>query len=116
MKKFSFFLVSLFFTGTMQAQICPTSGSATVSVNPDTYYPGTQATVNAGATSITLGAASSGTTGISNGDIVLIIQMQGAEINSTNSDSYGNGVSGGSGNGYLNNVNHLAGNMEFAIA
>ena len=99
-----------------KAQICPSPGTTTISVNPDTYYPGTQATVNTGATSITIGAAVAGSTPISIGDIVLIIQMQGAEINSTNTDSYGDGVSGSNANGYLNNTNHLAGNMEYAVA
>jgi len=116
MRKLLLFLISLFSFGIIQAQTCPSSGTAIVAVNPDTYFPGTQATVNVGATSIVVGAASSGTTAITTGDIVLIIQMQGAEINSTNNDSYGNGVAGGNGNGYLNNANHLAGNMEFAVA
>jgi hypothetical protein len=96
-------------------QTCPVSGLTTLSTNPNTYYPGTQATVSVGASSITLGAAASGTP-IAIGDLVLIIQMQGAEINSNNSNSYGNGVAGGFGNGYLNNTNHLAGNMEYAVA
>lgn len=100
----------------VKSQTCPTSGNTTISTNPNTYYPGTQATVTAGSTSITLGAATIGSTAISSGDLVLIIQMQGAEINSTNGDSYGDGVSGGNGNGYLNNANHLAGNLEYAVA
>ncbi len=116
MKKFSSLSLFLFLWVGVHSQTCPSSGTTTVSTNPNTYYPGTQTTVNIGATSITLGAASSGTTGISIGDIVLIIQMQGAEINSTNTSSYGDGVAAGNGNGYLNNANHLAGNMEFAVA
>lgn len=99
-----------------KAQICPVPGTTTISVNPNTYYPGTQATVNTGATSITLGTVAVGITPISIGDVVLIIQMQGAEFNNSNTDSYGDGVSGGNGNGYLNNTNHLAGNMEYAVA
>lgn len=116
MKKFTLLFLCLIGGGIIYSQTCPSSGTTTVSTNPNTYYPGTQATVNVGATSITLGAAASGTTGISTGDIVLIIQMQGAEIDATNTDSYGNGVAGTLGNGYLNNANHLAGNMEFAVA
>lgn len=100
------------------SQSCPTvaSGTVTITTNPNTYYPGTQANVNTGATSITIGAAAVGTTPISTGDLVLIIQMQGAEFNSANSNSYGDGVAGGNGNGYLNNTNHVAGNMEYAVA
>ena len=83
----------------VKSQTCPTSGNNTISTNPNTYYPGTQATVTAGSTSITLGAATIGSTAISSGDLVLIIQMQGAEINATNGDTYGDGVSGGTGSG-----------------
>lgn len=96
------------------AQTCPTSGTVTLTTYPNTYYPGTQATVNAGATSITVGGAVYGSTPISAYDIVLIIQMQGAQLTSTNSSSYGDGT--GTGSGYLNNANLVAGNMEYAIA
>ena len=68
----------------LKAQNCPASGTTIVSNNENTYYPGTQAAVSAGATSITLGAigagANFGSTPIAVGDIVLIIQMQGAQI------------------------------------
>src|SRR5215467_13386260 len=52
----------LFFTinQIVYSQNCPTSGTTSLSTNPNTYYPGTQATVSVGATSITLGAAGSG--------------------------------------------------------
>jgi len=116
MKNLTLTLLSVLVVVITQAQSCPVAGTSTISTNPNTYYPGTQATVNTGATSITIGAAAIGTTPISIGDLVLIIQMQGAEFNSTNSSSYGDGVAGGNGNGYLNNTNHLAGNMEYAIA
>lgn len=96
-------------------QTCPTSGNTSLSTNPNTYYPGTTANVAVGGTSITLGAGT-GPSGIAIGDLVLIIQMQGAEINSTNSNVYGDGVAGLPANGYLNNANHRAGNMEFAVA
>lgn len=58
----------------------------------NTYYPGT-ASVNTGATSITLGPATGATVPISSGDLVLIMQMQDATINYDNSDSYGDGTS-----------------------
>jgi hypothetical protein len=70
--------------------------------------------VNAGATSITLGAVTYGTTPISSGDVLLIMQMQGAQINSSNNSNYGDGT--GNGYGYLNNGNLLAGNMEYVVA
>jgi len=102
---------------TVQAQTCPTSSTTTVNTYGNTYYPGTQASVSAGATTITLGNASTsgyGTTPISASDIVLIIQMQGAQINSTNGVTYGDGT--GTGSGYLNNAQLMAGQMEYAVA
>lgn len=116
MRHFLLAMMMIFSVILVKSQTCPTSGNTTISTNPNTYYPGTQATVAAGSTSITLGAATIGTTAISSGDLVLIIQMQGAEINVTNGDTYGDGVSGGTGSGYLNNSNHIAGNLEYAVA
>jgi hypothetical protein len=102
---------------TAKTQTCPASATITINTYPNTYYPGTQATVNTGATSIVIGNASTagyGTTPISAYDIVLIIQMQGAQITSTNSSAYGNSTATGS--GYLNNANLVAGKMEYAVA
>lgn len=115
MRKSVFVVAFLFSISWAVAQTCPFAVSTNIGSNPDTYYPG-QGSVLAGATSITLGAATSGTTPINAGDLVLIIQMQGAELNTANSDSYGDGVAGGLGSGYLNNANNRAGNMEFAVA
>jgi hypothetical protein len=44
----------------LQAQNCPASGTTILMNNENTYYPGTQANVAAGATSITLGAIGAG--------------------------------------------------------
>jgi hypothetical protein len=96
------------------AQSCPANALTSVNVFPNTYYPASQASVSAGSKSIVLGAVSNGSTPISSGDILLIIQMQGAQINSTNSSSYGDGT--GVATGYLNNGQLLAGNMEYAVA
>ena len=96
------------------AQTCTTLITSTITTNPNTYFPANQATVSAGATSINLGAATSGTISIIPGDVLLVIQMQGAQINSSNSSSYGSG--GASGAGYLSNGNELAGNMEYVVA
>lgn len=103
-------------TITANAQNCPLSATSTILTNPNTYYPGVSATVAAGATSITLGAAGAGTTPIATGDLLLVIQMQGAQINNTNSNSYGDGVSGGASSGYLNNAALQAGYMEYIVA
>jgi hypothetical protein len=100
-------------------QDCATSGNHNQSSNQNTYYPATQASVPAGSTSITLGAVPSGygSTKISAGDIVLVIQMQGAQINvpaSTTSTLYGGNYSGLE-TGFISS-GLLAGNMEFAVA
>jgi hypothetical protein len=102
-------------SATATAQVCPANVPATISTNPDTYYPGLDNIINPGGKSITLGAASFGSTPIASGDLLLIIQMQGAQINSTNTTSYGDGTAGGS-KGYLNNGSLLAGNMEYIVA
>jgi uncharacterized repeat protein (TIGR01451 family) len=95
-------------------------GSPTLSVNPNTYYPGT-ASAAMGATSITVGAGTRGSTTvaastISAGDLLLVMQMQGAEINPNNSDSYGDGVAGGGASGNLANANFTAGLYEYVVA
>jgi hypothetical protein len=113
--------IFLIFNGVkLNAQNCPVSGTTIVSANENTYYPGTQASVLAGTTSITLGAigagANFGNTPIAVGDILLIIQMQGAQINipatATNA-AYGGGTASGS--GFLT-TNLMAGKMEFIVA
>jgi hypothetical protein len=114
-------LLFIFNTISISAQNCATSGTTILSTNENTYYPGTQATVATGATSITLGAIGSGTnfgnTPIATGDIVLIIQMQGAQFllpAITTLSTYG-GNNSPNGNGFIT-TNLVAGHMEFAVA
>jgi hypothetical protein len=104
--------IALFAHSAAEAQSCPTSSTQTLNAYPNTYYPGT-ANAGAGTTSITLGNAI-GATPIAVSDILLVIQMQGAQITSGNTSSYGDG--GGSGTGYLNNANLSAGKMEYVVA
>ncbi|WP_189093669.1 hypothetical protein [Deinococcus ruber] len=63
----------------------------------DTYYPGT-GTATVGATSLSIGTArvdtNASTTALAAGDLVFIIQMQGATINTSNSIAYGDGSTG----------------------
>ncbi|MFL6214874.1 MAG: C25 family cysteine peptidase [Blastocatellia bacterium] len=100
-----------------QGQTCATAGkdgsggSLTGIIN--TYYPGT-VSANAGVTSITLGTARGATTPISSGDMLLVIQMQDAAIDSSNNNKYGDGNGGNTGGGYsaANNV----GKYEFVKA
>jgi uncharacterized repeat protein (TIGR01451 family) len=87
-------------------------GSLTGVVN--TYYPGS-VSVAAGTKTITIGAATGGPAGtptaIAAGNLLLVIQMQDASINTSNAVAYGNG---GTGQGFtaLNN----AGDYEFVTA
>ena len=98
------------------SQNCPVNTTVTIYSNPNTYYPGATPNLAAGTKSFTLGAAGAGATPIASGDLLLLIQMQGAQINFTNTNSYGDGNSGGSANGYLSNTLLLAGNMEYVVA
>ena len=88
-------------------------GSPTLTTNPNAYYPGTSAS----GSSVVVGtiAAGAAQTPIAIGDLVLIIQMQGGELNSTNTDSYGDGVAGGLATGSLTS-NFSAGLYEYAVA
>ncbi len=76
----------------------------------NTYYPAT-ASAAAGATSITVGASTGAAVSIATNDLLLVIQMQDASINSTNTSSYGDGTTG-SGSTNLNN----SGNYELVTA
>ena len=83
--------------------ITPPPASTPLTGVLNTYYPG-GASAAAGATSITVGTPTGyTTTGISIGSLLLVIQMQGASINATDTVAYGNGANGA---GYtaINNV------------
>jgi uncharacterized repeat protein (TIGR01451 family) len=86
------------------------SAGGTLSGVVNTYYPG-KTTVAAGATSIPLGTATGAGGTIANGSLLLVIQMQDASINDSNTVAYGNG-STGTGFTTINN----AGNYEFVNA
>ncbi|MGZ8810217.1 MAG: Ig-like domain-containing protein, partial [Thermoanaerobaculia bacterium] len=62
----------------------------------NTYYPGTAAGATAGSTSIPVGArdARGSATVISAGDLLLVVQMQDASIDVSNSGAYGDGSAG----------------------
>lgn len=79
----------------------------------NTYYPG-EATVSVGATTITLGAARGASIAIAPGDLVVVIQMQDAAIDFSNTSAYGDGTPGAPARGAtdLNN----AGRYEYAVA
>jgi gliding motility-associated-like protein len=128
----TFFLIifiPVFFYGKLQAQCCSVFNDQLNQIGSvNTYYPSPQnTTVSSGSTSLTLDAVpqidqfgnSYGTIPISTGDLVLIIQMQGADFNSGNSNLYGSNVinagpDGLGGTGYINSNN--VGQYEFVIA
>jgi hypothetical protein len=88
---------------------CATPGKdgagGTLSGTVNSYYAGT-ASAAAGATSISVsGALAMGSaTAITSGDLLVVIQVSGATINSTNSKSYGAGTGTGTGWTALNSV------------
>ena len=90
-------------TGTLTA-------GGTLSGVQNTYFPGT-ASVSAGATSIPIGASTGAGGTIAAGSELLVIQMQDASINTSNTVAYGNG-STGAGFTTINN----AGNYEYVTA
>ncbi|MES1159303.1 MAG: hypothetical protein ABUM51_00960, partial [Bacteroidota bacterium] len=96
------------------AQSCPANITSPISTYPNTYFPAGQTNLTSGSSSIVLSASSYGGTPIASGDVLLVIQMQGAQIKSTNNSNYGGNA--GTGSGYLNNSNLLAGNMEYVMA
>ncbi|MFZ4555218.1 MAG: beta strand repeat-containing protein [Pseudanabaena sp.] len=72
-------------------------GPATVTGIVNTYFSaGGGANLSSGATSITLGATKLpiGNPDVTVGDLLLIIQMQDADINSSNTDAYGDNTAG----------------------
>ena len=108
-------LLSLFAPASF-AQICAIPGAdgpATVAGGVvNTYYPAV-ASAAAGATVVQLGAGR-GATAISAGDLVLLIQMQDASLNTTDTDAYGDGAGGEPATGVTGF--NSAGRYEFAVA
>lgn len=110
-----------------KAGVCATPGkdgvASALSGAVNTYYPGSTAS----GTNITVGTARGGTA-IQPGDLLLVIQMQGADIDATNTGTYGDGNSANNGatglpanpaNGYPSgnlNTNFTAGNFEYVVA
>ncbi|MEL6870799.1 MAG: hypothetical protein AAFO81_13450 [Pseudomonadota bacterium] len=92
--------------------IAGADGSAVPAGIVNTYYPGTN-NPSAGATSFALGSAR-GTTPIAPGDLVLIVQMQDASINRSNTSRYGDGALGDPGSGSTDL--RRTGRYEFARA
>jgi uncharacterized repeat protein (TIGR01451 family) len=99
----------------VQSVVCATPGKdgagGTLAGIVNTYYPGT-ANAAAGATSISVGASTGSATAIASGDLLIVMQMQDAAINTTNGSTYGDGSGAGSGSTNLN----AAGAYEYVKA
>ena len=100
----------------VQPLVCATPGKDGAPGAPlagvvNTYYAGS-GSPGAGTTSLTVKTPSSGSaTQIAVGDLLLVMQMQGAQINSTNTNSYGDNVPGDPASGSTNLSN--SGQFEF---
>ncbi|HEX8179804.1 MAG TPA: hypothetical protein VF525_09710 [Pyrinomonadaceae bacterium] len=102
-----------------RAQVaCATPGTdgpnASLSGVVNTYYPGV-GTATISTTTITVGPPTGAADTITAGDLLLVIQMQDATINTSNSSRYGDGASGGSGSGALA-TSFNAGQYEYVVA
>ena len=99
-------------------QLCASPGrdgaGGTLSGVVNTYYAGT-ASVAAGATAIPVGAPTGASAAVAAGDLVLVIQMQGADLDSSDTDAYGDGGTGGTASGALAGTT-VAGLYEYAVA
>ncbi|MCB1689645.1 MAG: hypothetical protein KDI33_14215 [Halioglobus sp.] len=91
------------------------SGGGNISGTVNRYYPGS-ASVTAGATSITLGASIGAGAAIAAGDLLLVIQMQDATIDSANNANYGDGSATGTADGSGSTAIRQTGLYEFVTA
>jgi len=94
-------------------------GPGSLSGVVNTYYPPSAATVTIGPAtgSVALGTPRGAAATAAPGDLFVIIQMQCADINSTDSSSYGDGAAGDPANGYTDPAGScLAGRYQFVRA
>ncbi len=100
------------------ANTCPTPGKdgagGTLANVVNSYYPGV-GTAAAGSTTITLGARRGAAATIAVGDLVLVVQMQDAAIDSTDTDAYGDGTAG-DGEARGATAQNSTGRYEYAVA
>lgn len=90
-------------------------GGGTISGTVNRYYPGATS-VSAGATSISLAASIGAGSAISAGDTLLVIQMQDAVLDTSNTASYGDGAARGTADGSGSTDIRQTGLYEFVVA
>ncbi len=91
------------------------SGTGNISGTVNRYYPGS-VSVSAGATSITLGTSIGAGAAIAAGDLLLVMQMQDATIDSSNNANYGDGSAAGTVDGSGSTAIRQTGLYEFVTA
>ncbi|MEZ4339293.1 MAG: DUF4215 domain-containing protein [Sandaracinaceae bacterium] len=121
-----FALATLVPSGAWAQAACNSTGTdltvaGTQSFNTYLPNPPTSASIAAGATSLPVdGAAARGSTPIAAGDLVLIVQMQGAAIDTRNQTTaggqYGDGAGGDDRMGVLTDGDFTAGSYEWNVA
>lgn len=111
-------LLGLFSAVLAQAQTCAMpgrDGSAASAGTVNTYYTPASGTYGSASSSIALGTRRGATTAVAPGDLVIVMQMQCATINSSNTSSYGAGD--GTGRGYTDpGGSCLAGRYQYVRA
>ena len=101
-------------------------GTESIATQPNSFFPGT-GSPGVNATFITVGPGIGVNRGIEAGDLLLIIQMQGADIDATDTNAYGDGTTNAGVTstvafgvaGYAGGVsatNFVAGTYEWAVA
>jgi uncharacterized repeat protein (TIGR01451 family) len=106
--------------GTAQAQVCALPGSdgdATISGTVNTYWTPGDDSYNSGSSTISLSGQRGAAASLAEGDLVLVIQMQCANIDSSDSLNYGDGGAGEPASGYSDpSSGCLAGRYQFVRA
>jgi len=116
---FCLFVINLCNSGAFaQCGTPPTSGTITITAANtivNSYYPGT-GNPTAGSTSLIVGTIDSrgSSTAIAANDMIVIMQMQGADIDTANTVNYGGNNSSAPAQGYTSNANLVAGYYEYA--
>lgn len=117
---FAFGAVVVLGVGAANAQVCALPGSngdATISGTVNTYWTAGAGTYNSGSTTITISGQRGAAATLAAGDLVLVIQMQCANINTGNDLNYGDGAGGEPASGYTDPAGScLAGRYQFVRA
>jgi uncharacterized repeat protein (TIGR01451 family)/fimbrial isopeptide formation D2 family protein len=101
-------------TGTGICAMPGKDGDGNTSGVINTYYPGNNISLNPGTQTMSMGIAVGLSTPITPGDLLLIIQMQDATIDSSNTSSYGSGIASNNGSGHTSLGN--SGLYEYVVA